>query len=252
MENTATTFFETWDSYLILASYVCFGLALFIIFLHEARILMTSNEKKRYDYVNEHEIRYFWYAIIAFIAGVSLYLSAVITPIVPVDSSLKVYVSLFFLAGFVVIAYLILSSLVKILYPRFLENRLMRIRNKPRVSSAGNKMRKLSTEEGAVHLEDSQLAEHKSEIHSVEYDVWMDEKTGEKRVEKYMAYQHAEKCGECGFYTMKIDTEEIVKQPTATEEGILLEHYRCSYCKHREAREVPIASLSSNVKTAAS
>jgi tellurite resistance protein TehA-like permease len=81
MENTATTFIETWDSYLILGSYVCFGLALLIILFHEARIMMTSNDKNRYDYVNEHEIRYFWYAIIAFIAGVSLYLSAVITPV---------------------------------------------------------------------------------------------------------------------------------------------------------------------------
>jgi hypothetical protein len=252
MENTATTFFETWDSYLILASYVCFGLALLIFLFHEVKIMLTANEKDRYDYVNHYEILFFRYAIIAFIVGGSLYFSAVITPIVPVDNSLKVYVSIFFLAGFVVIAYLILSNMVRILYPRFLENRLMRIRNKPRLSSAGNKMRKLSIEEGAVHLEGSQLAEHKSEIHSVEYDVWMDEKTGEKRVEKYMAYQHAEKCGECGFYTMKIDTEEIVKEPTANEEGILLEHYRCSYCKHREAREVPIASLSSNVKTTSS
>jgi hypothetical protein len=250
MENTATSFLETWDSYMILGSYVCFGIALLIILFHEVKIVMTSNEKDRYDYVNEHEIRYFWYAVIAFIAGVSLYFSAVITPLVPIDNSMKVYVSIFFLGGFVVIAYLILSGMIRVLYPRFLENRLMRIRNKPRVSLAGNTMRKLSAEEGAVHLEEDQLAEHKSEIHSVEYDVWLDEKTGEKKVEKYMAYQHAEKCGECGFYTMKIDTEEVVKSPSLQGEGVLLEHYRCSYCKHREAREVPIAALSSNVKGA--
>jgi hypothetical protein len=250
MENSTAPFIETWDSYLQLGSYVCFGIALLIILFHESKIIMTSNQKDRYDYVNEHEIRYFWYAIIAFIAGISLYFSTVISPIVPVDDSMKVYVSVFFVAGFVVIAYLILASTVRILYPRFLENRLMRIRNKPRVSAAGNKMRKLTSEEGAVHLEESQLAEHTSEIHSVEYDVWVDEKTGEKRVEKYMAYQHAEKCGECGFFTMKIDTEEVVKKPGYQEEGVLLEHYRCSYCKHREAREVPIAALSSNVKGA--
>lgn len=248
MENTTTSFFETWDSYLILGSYVCFGIALLIILFHEVKMMMTSNEKDRYDYVNQHEIRFFWYAIIAFIAGVSLYFSAVITPLVPIDDSLKVYVSVFFLGGFVVITYLILSGMVRILYPRFLENRLMRIRNKPRVSAAGNVMRKLSSEEGSVHLEENQLAEHTSEIHSVEYDVWLDEKTGAKKVEKYMAYQHAEKCGECGFYTMKIDTEEVVKKPSLQEPGVLLEHYRCSYCKHREAREVPIAALSSNVK----
>lgn len=250
MENSTAPFFETWDSYLLVGSYVCFGIALLIILFHELKIMMTSGEKDRYDYVNEHEIRYFWYAIIAFIAGVSLYLSAVITPMFPIDDSMKVYVSVFFVAGFVVIAYLILASSVRILYPRFLENRLMRIRNKPRVSAAGNKMRRLTSEEGAVHLEESQLAEHSSEIHSVEYDVWVDEKTGEKRVEKYMAYQHAEKCGECGFFTMKIDTEEVVKKPGYQEEGVLLEHYRCSYCRHREAREVPIAALSSNVKGA--
>jgi hypothetical protein len=248
MENTTTSFIETWDAYLILGSYVCFGLALLIILFHEIKIMTTSNEKLRYDYVNEHEIRYFWYAIIAFIAGVSLFFSAVITPMVPIDNSLKVYVSIFFMGGFVVIAYLILSSMVRILYPRFLENRLMRIRNKPRVSSAGNVMRKLTEEEEVVHLEGSQVAEQSSEIHSVEYDVWLDEKTGEKKVEKYMAYQHAEKCEECGFYTMKIDREEIIKKPSAQESGILLEHYRCSYCKHREAREVPIAALSSNVE----
>lgn len=248
MENSTTSFIETWDRYLILGSYVCFGLALLIILIHEIRVMTIANEKDRYDYVNQHEIKYFWYAVIGLIAGLALYATATVTPLFPVDDSLKLYISIFFLAGLVVIAYLILSSMVRILYPRFLEGRLSRIRNKPRKSSAGNIMRKLSGSEGEVHLEADQLAQHKSEIHSVEYDVWLDEKTGEKKVEKYMAYQHAEKCAECGFYTMKIDREEIEKQPTQTEDGLLLEHYRCSYCKHREAREVVIASLGSNTK----
>ncbi len=250
--ETTTSLFDTWGTYFIYTSYMCFGITLIIILFHELKIMTTANEKDRYDYVNQHEIRFFWYAIIAFITGTSLFFSAVITPNVPVSESMRIYVGVFFLAGFVVIAYIMLSNLVRILYPRFLENRLTRIRNKPRVSAAGNAMRKLSTDEGAVHLEESQLAEHTSEIHSVEYDVWFDEKTNEKKVEKYMAYQHAEKCGECGFYTMKINTEEVVKQPTNGEEGILLEHYRCSYCNHREAREVPIVALSSNVKGAVS
>ncbi len=248
--TTATTFIETWDSYLILGSYVCFGIALLMVLFHEVKIMMTSNDKDRYDYVNQHEIRFFWYANIAFIAAISLFFSAVITPKVPVDNSFKVYVSIFFLAGFIVITYLILSSMINIWYPRFLESRLSRIRNKPRISAAGNKMKRLSSLEGAVHLEEDQLAQHTSEIHSVEYDVWLDEKTGEKKVEKYMAYQHAEKCSECGFYTMKIDTEEVVKKPTDQQEGELLEHYQCSYCQHREARQVPIARLSSNIQGA--
>lgn len=248
MENSTTTFIETWDHYLILGSYVFFGLAILIILFHEIKVITTGNAKDRYDYVNHREIKVFWYAVIALIAGIGLYATATVTPLFPVDDSIKLYVSIFFLAGLVIIIYLILSNLVNILYPKFLENRLSRIRNKPRKSSAGNLMRKLSHAEGEVHLEADQLAQHKSEIHSVEYDVWIDDKTGEKKIEKYLASEHAEKCAECGFYTMKIDSEEIEKQPTQTEDGLLLEHYRCSYCKHREAREVVIAALGTNAK----
>ncbi|MDZ7649994.1 MAG: hypothetical protein U5K54_24250 [Cytophagales bacterium] len=243
METSTESFIETWDHYLILGSYVFFGLTLLIILFHEVKVMTMSNEKDRYDYVNTHEIKYFWYAIITFMIGFALYITATITPLFPVDDSIKLYISIFFLAGIIVITYLILSNMVSILYPKFLENRLVRIRNKPRKSAAGNLMRKLTSQEGEVHLEADQLAKHKSDIHSAEYDVWLDDKTGEKKIEQYMAYQHAEKCGECGFYTMKIDNEEIERKPTQTEDGLLLEHYRCSYCKHREAREVVIASL---------
>ncbi len=245
MENS-TSFIETWDSYLILGSYVFFGIAILIVLYHEVKLITISGDKDRYDYVNTHEIKFFWYAILAVIIGMALYATATVTPMFPVDDSLKLYISVFFLAGLFVITYLIFSNLIQVLYPRFLEGRLTRIRNKVRKSAAGNPMRKLTSQEGEVHLEKDQLAHHKSELHSVEYDVWLDEKTGEKRVEKYMAYQHAEKCGECGFTTMKIDSEEIKKEPTQNEDGILLEHYKCSYCKHREAREVVIKALSSN------
>ena len=246
MENSTATFFEVYDSYLFLGSYVFFGLAVLIVLLHEIRVISISNEKERYDYVNQKEIKYFWYATIALMAAIALYFSAVITPMVPVDITMKYWVSIVFIAGIVVILYMMLSSMISVLYPKFLENRLTRIRNKPRKSAAGNLMRKLTAEEGAVHLESEQAAQHASEIHSVEYDVWLDDKTGEKRIEKYMAYQHSEKCEECGYYTMRIDTEEIEKQPSQTQPGLLLKHYRCSYCNHREAREVEIAALSSN------
>lgn len=248
MENSTATFFEVYDSYLFIGSYVFFGLALLIVLIHEIKVISISSEKDRYDYVNLNEIKYFWYAIIAFMAAAALYFSAAITPMVPVDVTMKYWVSVVFIAGVVVILYMILSSTVRILYPNFLESRLNRIRNKPRKSSAGNVMRKLSAEEGAVHLEAEQAAQHASEIHSVEYDVWLDDKTGEKKIEKYMGYQHAEKCSECGYFTMKIESEEIEKHPTDKEEGLLLKHYKCSYCKHREVREVAIAALSTNAK----
>jgi hypothetical protein len=251
METSAHDFIETWDHYLILGSYILFGIAILILIYHEVKLLTISDDKERYDYVNNHEIKFFWYAMLSAMVGLVLFATAEVTPIIPVDDDVKLYISIFLLAGSFVILYTLFSSLIRVLYPRLLEGRLRRIRNKPRKSSAGNLMRKLSDEEGSVHLEADQLQQHESELHSVEYDVWFDEKTGEKKVEKYMPYQHAEKCSECGYYTMKIAAEEIEKQPTESESGLLMEHYQCSYCKHREAREVIIAALSSNVKTPA-
>ena len=247
MKTSATDFIVNGIEYINLFAFVCFGLAVLIVIIHEIRILFTASEKNRYDYVNQHEIRYFWYAIIAFIAGASLFVTAKVSSKIEVDSNIKPVVDIFFLLAFVVISYYVLSNLVRTLYPRFLENRLMRIRNKPRVSASGNKMRKLSVEEGAVHLEDASFADQNNAVHSIEYDVWMDDKTAEKRIEKYFVHEHATKCEECGYFTMLVDSEEILKQPNIQESGILIEHHRCTYCKHREAKQVTIAPTSTNL-----
>lgn len=241
-----TLFSGILDSKLVMGAFLFLGIAVLIFVVHEIRVFMVKDPKEKYDFVNTHEIRYFWYSIIAFIIAAALLLNKVVTQYIEVDQDVLIYIQLFFVAAFVVIAYLFLSSIVRILYPRVIERRLNRIRNKPRISPAGNIMRKLKEEEESVHLEQSQIDEQSSSIHTSEYDVWVDEKTGFKQVEKYMAYQHAEKCKECGFYTMNINTEEIEKKPSATDEGLLLKHYKCSYCKHREAREVVIAKLSTN------
>ena len=222
------------------------ALAVLILLYHELRVMMVKNEKEKYDYVTIHEIRYFWYAIIALIASAALFLDGIVAPLLPVDPDVLIYVRVFYIGTFSVVVYLLLSYPIRILYPRVIERRLKRIRNKPRVSPAGNVMRKLSEEEEAVHLEQSQIDAQAGEIHTTEYDVWIDEKTGFKQVEKYTGNQHSEKCDECGFYTMKIHDEEIRRKPTVTDEGLLIKHYRCSYCKHREAREVVIAKMSSN------
>src|SRR6478609_5551682 len=230
-----------------LATYGSAAVGVLILLYHEYKLLAIRDYKEKYDYVNLHEIRYFWYAIIAFIIAVALYTNKAVTSLFVLDDTTRTLVRIFYTAGFSAIAYFALSSLVKIMYPKVVEKRLQKIRNTPRVSPAGNVMRKLHEHEEDVHLEQSQIAEEASDIHSVDYDVWIDDKTGYKKVEKYMSYMHAEECSECGFYTMKISSEEIEKKPTVNEDGLLLKHYRCSYCKHREAREVVIGKLSSNV-----
>lgn len=246
MESVQT--YQSWDELIVLGAYASFGIAVLILLYHEFRLLIIKDLKEKYDYVNLHEIRYFWFAVIALIVGAALYSNAIVAKVFDVKGTTGIVIRIFYTLGFSAIAYYSLSSLVRILYPRVVERRLNKVRNKPRISPSGNVMRKLSEEEEDVHLDQDQIDQESSEIHSVDYDVWIDEKTGYKKIEKYMSYQHAEECSECGFTTLKIHNEEIEVKPTANETGLLLKHYRCHYCRHREAREVVIAKLSTNVK----
>ena len=246
MQNSVN-FFESWDNYMIFGGIGCIVLAAIILLYHEFRILMIKDLKHKYDYVNGHEIQYFWYAFIAVIVAGALFGNTVATEKIEHRGMLWFYVRLFITLSFATIAYFVFFSMVRIYYPRSVEKRLKKLRTKPRISPAGNAMRRLSESEEDAHLDATQIAEESSGIHSVDYDVWIDDKTGFKIVEKYMGYQHAEECPNCGFYTMRIDVEELEKAPTAGEPGLLAKHYKCSYCHHREIREVTLGALSTNV-----
>lgn len=247
--ETTPHFVQVFDEYLTYAAYFCAGFSGLILLYHEFRIFQIKDYKAKYDYVNLYEVRYFWYGIMGLILAVALYvnhLAADISTKVFGDMETWFYVRTFMTVSFIIIAYFTFHSLVRIYYPRFVEKRLDKLRNKPRISPQGNVMRKLKESEEESHLEADQFKEQK-EIHSVDYDVWLDEKTGYKKIEKYESYQHAIECSECGYVTMKIDHEELVEAPTLSEPGILVKHYKCSYCKHRQAKEVVVARLSENV-----
>lgn len=243
--ETTSTLFSAWDQYMYIGAAACVVLGVLILIYHEFKVLQLKDHKQKYDYVNLHEIRYFWYAIIAFIGAAAFYANTVATDKILNEGTRWFYVRLFITACFAVIAYNTLSSLVRIYYPRQLEKRLTKLRNATRYSPAGNIMRKLSESEEEHHLEE--IMKMEGSVHSIDYDIWLDEKTGFKKIEKYPAYQHAEECSECGFYTMKLEQEEIEEAPTFDERGLLLKHYKCSYCGHREQREVVVAKLSANV-----
>lgn len=252
METTSTPHFvHVFDEYLLQASYVFAGLVVLILLYHEIRIAMIKDYKEKYDYVNLNEIRYFWYAVCSLIIGGAFFINhlaaeAAFAQNIFRSSEIWFYVRTFLTVSFIVVAYFIFNSLVRIYYPRYVEKRLVKLRSTPRISPEGNVMRKLAESEEEAHLEADQFAEQQ-EVHSVDYDVWLDEKTGYKKIEKYISFHHAIECPECGYVTFKIKSEEIEKAPQDDEPGILVKHYRCSYCNHREAREVVIAALSENV-----
>jgi len=243
--ETTSTFFSAWDQYMYVGTAACVVLGVLILLYHEYKVLKLKDYKEKYDYVNLYEIKYFWYAIIAFIAAAAFYANSIATNKILMEGIRWFYVRIFITASFAVIAYNTFYSLVRVYYPRQLEKRLMKLRNTPRVSPEGNMMRRLSESEEEHHLED--VKKQEGNIHSIDYDIWLDDKTGFKKIEKYPAYQHVEECSECGYFTMKIKQEEIQQPPTLDEQGLLLKHYECSYCGHREQREIVVSKLSANV-----
>lgn len=242
-----TTFVTQWDHCMTMASMACIVIAVLILLYHEFRVMQIKDYKAKYDYVNLNEVRYFWYAMLTLIIAAAFYANSVGTEKIITRGQLWFYVRLFITVSFVLIGYFAFYSMVRIYYPRYVEKRLVKLRNKPRISPSGNAMRKLSEEEEDAHLDANQIAEETSSVHAIDYDVWLDDTSGYKKIEKYESYLHAEQCPECGFYTFKIYKEEIEVKPTADQPGLLLKHYRCNYCNHREVRETKIAALATNV-----
>jgi len=236
-----------WDNYMFIGIIVFIALTVLLFIYHKVRVLSLSDNKARYDYVTLHEIKFFWYTVITAIIAASFASNSFMTEWTLQKGWKWFYGRLFITLCLAVLTYYLFHSLIKIYYVRYLEGKLGRLRNKPRISPEGNTMRKLSEAEEDAHLEADQIAQEGSEVHSVDYDVWLDEKTGFKKIEKYYSFQHAIECPECGYVTMKIHTEEITVKPTQTEVGQLSKRYQCTFCSHRERKEVQLAKLADNV-----
>jgi hypothetical protein len=239
--------FEHWNEYMFMIGFAFVAIAVLIFLYYEFRVLQIKDLKQKYDFVNLKEVKFFWYAVIMLIVAGFFFANTAFTHKIMGHDKLWFYVRVFITVSLTIIAYFIFSSIVRIYYPKRLDTRLQKIRNKPRRSPDGNPMRKLSEAEEDHHLEADQVAEESSDVHSVDYDVWIDEKTGYKKIEKYMAYQQAEECSECGYFTMRIHNEEVMNKPTQFETGLLHKHFRCTYCNHRELRETVLAKLADNV-----
>ncbi|HTE30403.1 MAG TPA: hypothetical protein VK666_08520 [Chryseolinea sp.] len=240
--ESSSSFLGLWDKTMILLAIGSVTIGLLTLLYYEFRVLQIKDFKVKHDYVNQHEIQYFWYVVIAFIAAIAIFANSIATNKIVLDGMRWFYVRIFITASLGVIAYITCYSLVRIYYPRQLQRRLARLRNTPRLSPEGNIMRKIAEAEEAHHLEENQL----TGVHTIDYDVWVDDKTGYKKIEKYPAYRYAEECTECGYVTLRLDEELIERAPTSDEEGVLLTHYKCTYCGHREQREITVAMLSAN------
>jgi hypothetical protein len=235
-----TPFIVAWNYSMILGTIIMVAAGIIIYIVYKIRLSAIRDFHKKYDFVNTHEIK--TYKLVFYCFGVATTLAINLYGKNEMrEVELWFYTRLFMsIAGGTLVAYV--SYLVlEYYYPSRLDKKLKRYRYATRINpKTGNKMRLLSEEEEDVHLEEGMKAEEG--VFSVDYDVWIDEKTGDVKIEKYPGRLQALRCNTCGFHTMRIVKEEVTRMPSATEPGELVKHYQCSYCKSVRATAFNIST----------
>lgn len=247
MENEFTEFTLKWHQYAMYISYALAGLAVLMVLFYNVRLLATSGSAKKYDFVTKSEASSYWNAFLSFVIGLIVFMNGTIEKMLNPSNAFEFFFGIFiaFIIGFAVgyagYAYF------KFYYPSVIEGKLTKIRFKPRISPKTGKALKLLTEdEEDIHLTE-EMIKHEDEL-IYEYDVWLDEETGDKFIERYDGHKHNHLCGNCNFRTLRDYREEVMKSPTDTESGVLSRYFKCSYCGHHEVRESKISPLEKEVE----
>jgi hypothetical protein len=233
-------FIVAWHQSMILGAIIMLAAGILIFLFHSLRVSVISDYHLKYNYLNKNEIKKFK------LVGYCFAVAAMLLINLYQMSEMKEVEIWFFVRAFMGIAGGTLVGYVSYLileyyYPTRLDKKLKKWRYMPRINpKTGNKMRLLSEEEEDVHLDEGMKAEEN--VFSFDYDVWIDEQTGDVLIEKYEGRLQALKCNSCGFYTMRIVKEEITKAPTANSPGELVKNYQCSYCKSVRATAFNIST----------
>ncbi len=229
-------FLAVWNVWITRVSVVIIVVGILISLYYFFKRATTSDPKAKHDYINDNEIDMFWYSMLTITIGVGLWINVAFPESVK-EAMIFLFVRLFVTASFTTIFALIFNSLIKVYYPFYVEKRMNKLRHKPRVNpNNGNKMKLISEEDEDEYLTDEQIEEEA--MHAVDYDVWLDEETGYKKIEKYEGSSLAVECPSCGYRTLRIENEEVIRSATVDQEGELLNYFKCSYCNHRERRTV--------------
>ncbi|MDX1627667.1 MAG: hypothetical protein R3345_03155 [Fulvivirga sp.] len=238
-ESSSGEFLQVWHQVMTIGAIVAAALALLVYLYHQIKVSSLKAYKDKYDYIRQYEIKTykicFIFIAIAIAMIINTYGKGELT-FDPVWFFVRTFMSV---AGGTLVGY-ISALILQYYYPTRLNKKLKKWRYMPRTNpKTGNRMRLLREDEEDVHLDEGMQAEE--DVFSVDYDVWLDEQTGDTVIEKYKGHLEAQKCNNCGFYTMKVIREEIVKPPSDIEEGELIKHYECQYCGSVRATQFNIA-----------
>lgn len=239
MEGTsADGFLNVWHTLMIIGAVIFLALSILQFVLHKIRLAAISEPKSKYDFIRRNEINNYKRVFIFLSLSVACIINTYGMGSIefhPVWFGVRIFISL---AGALLVGYTALLIL-QYYYPTQMHKKLKKLRYKARINPEnGHEMRLLGEHEEDVHLEEGMQAEEN--IFSVDYDVWVDESTGYTKIEKYPGHLEALQCNNCGFYTMKVVSEEIIEPPTNDKDGELIKHYQCEYCKSIRATQFHI------------
>jgi len=240
MENEPSSpFLDLWHLAMITGAIVMTAAAIGIYIVHNIRIAAIRDYKGKYNYINEKEIKNYKRVFVCL--GLATMLLINIYGMGKLHNiGVWFFVRLFIsVSGGTLVAY-VAFLVLEYYYPTVVHRKLNKWRYMARKGTSGVPLRLLSEEEEDVHLAEGMQAEEN--VFSIDYDVWMDEKSGEVKIEKYPGHLQALKCNSCGFYTMKVVREEITRQPGKDVMGELIKHYQCYYCKSVRATAFNIST----------
>ncbi len=234
-------FFPQWKLWMKNGAIAMIGLSVLVFIIYHLRLVLISDYKKKYDFINKNEIKFYMISGFLLVLAGWFFLNSLFSDRESIDPGIfiaRLLGTLIFASIFMVVVY----NVLKIYYPSVVEKKLQRLRYTPRKSpKTGKPMKLLSEEEEDVHLTEGMQAEE--EVFSIDYDVWIDEETGYTKIEKYEGHLHAEKCSNCGFQTLKTVKEEIISSPTSTDKGELMKYYECTYCGHKERKIFKVGQI---------
>lgn len=226
-------FFVVWHDLMRWVFLIGLGIIPTVCLVYWLRLTFQRTPKAKYDFMSQREQRV-WKIANVFFALVEF---AIINHfiVMPERTTIVHFTVLLAVSVVVSIAHIYFSFLfVNVYYPNMLTKKLKKLRYRPRINpKTGNTMKLLGEEEEDKYLDEGMQAEE--EVFSVDYDVWIDEKTGETLIEKYSGNLEAHTCSSCGFQTLRLIKEEIIDtEETTDQKQKVKQHYHCSYCKNDE------------------
>lgn len=221
-------FLASWQQIVPILVFVSIGLAILNYTLFTLKYSSRKTLKEKFDLASEKQTKVLFRSHIFIAIAIFLFANTISY------ETMQIKITWFFIRLFVAFCmgflYGYVTHLVlKFYYPGKLEKKLRKLRYTPRINPEnGNKMKLLSEEEEDAYLDEGMQAEEN--VFSVDYDVWIDTETGYTRIEKYKGHLSALECDRCGFQTLRLAKEEIIRETTETEDGELMKEYKCSYC----------------------